>query len=103
MALEKPSSGLSNLVWALRKGGGVVLYPGYIGSHMVVTSSLPQLCLGFLRFGFVAIYLTEPLVRGFTTAAAVLVFISQLKYLLGIKTSRFSGPLSVVYVSNCTY
>ncbi|KAM4901090.1 prestin [Sylvia borin] len=60
-------------------------------------SGLIQLCLGFLRFGFVATYLTEPLVRGFTTAAAVHVFVSQLKYLLGIKTSRYSGPLSVVY------
>ncbi|KFQ23089.1 Prestin, partial [Mesitornis unicolor] len=59
-------------------------------------SGIIQLCLGFLRFGFVAIYLTEPLVRGFTTAAAVHVFTSQLKYLLGIKTSRYSGPLSVV-------
>ncbi|KAI1888514.1 hypothetical protein AGOR_G00185950 [Albula goreensis] len=56
-----------------------------------------QLFLGLLRFGFVAIYLTEPLVRGFTTAAAVHVFISQLKYLLGIKTTRFSGPLSAIY------
>ncbi|XP_027743974.1 prestin isoform X3 [Empidonax traillii] len=60
-------------------------------------SGIIQLCLGFLRFGFVAIYLTEPLVRGFTTAAAVHVFTSQLKYFLGIKTSRYSGPLSVVY------
>ncbi|XP_015208044.1 prestin isoform X2 [Lepisosteus oculatus] len=56
-----------------------------------------QICFGLLRFGFVAIYLTEPLVRGFTTAAAVHVFVSQLKYLLGIKTRRFSGSLSVVY------
>ncbi|EMP32109.1 Prestin [Chelonia mydas] len=54
-------------------------------------------CTGLLRFGFVAIYLTEPLVRGFTTAAAVHVFTSQLKYLLGIKTKRYSGALSVVY------
>ncbi|XP_010885587.2 prestin [Esox lucius] len=58
---------------------------------------LIQLVLGLLRFGFVAIYLTEPLVRGFTTAAAIHVFISQFKYLLGIKTDRFSGPLSVLY------
>ncbi|KAK7896867.1 hypothetical protein WMY93_022192 [Mugilogobius chulae] len=56
-----------------------------------------QIILGLLRFGFVAIYLSEPLVRGFTTAAAVHVVVSQLKYLLGIKTSRFSGFLSVVY------
>lgn len=55
--------------------------------------------LGLLRFGFVAIYLTEPLVRGFTTAAAVHVVVSQLKYLLGVKTKRFSGPLSVLFVS----
>uniref|UniRef100_A0A4W4F9C5 STAS domain-containing protein n=1 Tax=Electrophorus electricus TaxID=8005 RepID=A0A4W4F9C5_ELEEL len=57
---------------------------------------LIQLVLGILRFGFVAIYLSEPLVRGFTTAASVHVFASQLKYLFGIKTGRFSGPLSVV-------
>ncbi|XP_039647587.1 prestin isoform X2 [Perca fluviatilis] len=56
-----------------------------------------QFVLGLLRFGFVAIYLTEPLVRGFTTAASVHVVISQLKYLLGVKTQRFSGPLSAIY------
>ncbi|NP_958881.1 prestin isoform X1 [Danio rerio] len=56
-----------------------------------------QFVLGLLRFGFLAIYLTEPLVRGFTTAAAVHVSVSQLKYLLGVKTARFNGPLSVVY------
>ncbi|KAL4640738.1 prestin-like [Arapaima gigas] len=58
---------------------------------------LIQLALGVLRFGFVTIYLTEPLVRGFTTAASVHVFTSQLKYLLGVKTPRFRGPLSVLY------
>uniref|UniRef100_A0AAV2IV73 SLC26A/SulP transporter domain-containing protein n=1 Tax=Knipowitschia caucasica TaxID=637954 RepID=A0AAV2IV73_KNICA len=56
-----------------------------------------QILLGLLRFGFVAIYLSEPLVRGFTTAAAVHVVVSQLKYLLGVKTCRFSGVLSVIY------
>uniref|UniRef100_A0A3B4UYR4 Solute carrier family 26 member 5 n=1 Tax=Seriola dumerili TaxID=41447 RepID=A0A3B4UYR4_SERDU len=58
-----------------------------------------QIIFGLLRFGFVAIYLTEPLVRGFTTAASVHVVVSQLKYLLGVKTQRFSGPLSAIYVS----
>ncbi|CAF93401.1 unnamed protein product, partial [Tetraodon nigroviridis] len=51
------------------------------------------------RFGFVAIYLTEPLIRGFTTAASVHVCVSQLKYLLGVRTRRFSGPMSVIYAS----
>ncbi|XP_065511686.1 prestin isoform X1 [Caloenas nicobarica] len=66
-------------------------------------SGIIQLCLGLLRFGFVAIYLTEPLVRGFTTAAAIHVFTSQLKYLLGVKTKRYSGPLSVVYEINLRF
>ncbi|XP_073724658.1 prestin [Misgurnus anguillicaudatus] len=56
-----------------------------------------QFVLGMLRFGFLAIYLTEPLVRGFTTAAAVHVSVSQLKYLLGVQTNRFNGPLSVLH------
>ncbi|XP_042323190.1 prestin isoform X3 [Sceloporus undulatus] len=64
---------------------------------VTLLSGIIQLCLGLLRFGFVAIYLTEPLVRGFTTAAAVHVFTSQLKYLFGVKTKRFSGPLSFLY------
>ncbi|XP_026532999.1 prestin [Notechis scutatus] len=64
---------------------------------VTLLSGIIQLCLGLLRFGFVAIYLTEPLVRGFTTAAAVHVFTSQMKYLLGINIKRFSGPLSVLY------
>lgn len=70
-------------------------------SSFVVSFAVLQFVFGILRFGFVAIYLTEPLVRGFTTAAAVHVVVSQLKYLLGVKTQRFSGPLSVIYVSFC--
>uniref|UniRef100_A0A669BK88 Solute carrier family 26 member 5 n=1 Tax=Oreochromis niloticus TaxID=8128 RepID=A0A669BK88_ORENI len=54
-------------------------------------------CFCLLRFGFVAIYLTEPLVRGFTTAASMHVVISQLKYLLGVETQRYSGFLSAIY------
>ncbi|XP_038597097.1 prestin isoform X1 [Tachyglossus aculeatus] len=68
-----------------------------VAMSVTLLSGIIQFFLGVLRFGFVAIYLTEPLVRGFTTAAAVHVFTSQLKYLLGVKTKRHSGPLSVVY------
>lgn len=60
-------------------------------------SGIVQLCLGLLHFGFVIVYLSKPLVRGFTTAAATHVFVSQLKYFLGIKTKRYSGALSVIY------
>ncbi|XP_039616941.1 prestin isoform X1 [Polypterus senegalus] len=68
-----------------------------IAAGVTLLAGLIQFCLGLLRFGFVAIYLTEPLVRGFTTAASMHVLLSQLKYLFGIKTSRFSGPFSAIY------
>lgn len=59
-----------------------------------------QIILGVVRFGFVVTYLSEPLVRGYTTGSAVHVCISQLKYLFGISPGRFTGPLSLIYVSN---
>lgn len=71
----------------------------FLISCFLVSFPFFQFVLGLLRFGFVAIYLTEPLVRGFTTAASLHVVVSQLKYLLGMKTQRFSGPFSVIYVS----
>lgn len=55
--------------------------------------------LGLVHFGFVVTYLSEPLVRSYTTAASVQVLVSQLKYVFGIKLTTYSGPLSVIYVS----
>lgn len=55
--------------------------------------------LGLVHFGFVVTYLSEPLVRSYTTAASVQVLVSQLKYVFGIKLNSHSGPLSVIYVS----
>nr|XP_019600126.1 PREDICTED: prestin isoform X2 [Rhinolophus sinicus] len=68
-----------------------------VAMSVTLLAGIIQFCLGVCRFGFVAIYLTEPLVRGFTTAAAVHVFTSMLKYLFGVKTKRYSGIFSVVY------
>lgn len=55
--------------------------------------------MGLVRFGFVVTYLSEPLVRSYTTAASVQVFISQLKYVFGLQLRSRSGPLSLIYVS----
>ncbi|XDV45579.1 hypothetical protein PO909_013658 [Leuciscus waleckii] len=56
-----------------------------------------QVLLGLVRFGFVVTYLSEPLVRGYTTGAATHVIISQLKYMLGVSPRRFTGPLQLLY------
>ncbi|XP_053318112.1 chloride anion exchanger-like [Spea bombifrons] len=71
--------------------------------RIVVAASLTflvgiiQLALGLLRIGFIVIYLSEPLINGFTTAAAIEVVVSQLKYVFGISIPSFSGPLAMFY------
>lgn len=60
----------------------------------------PQVALGLVHFGFIVTYLSEPLVRGYTTAASVQVLVSQLKYVFGLTLSSRSGPLSLIYVSD---
>lgn len=52
-----------------------------------------------VKFGFVGTYLSEPLVRAYTTAAAGHAVVAQLKYIFGVSPTRFNGPLSLVYVS----
>lgn len=58
-----------------------------------------QLAMGVLQVGFIVVYLSDTLVSGFTTAAAVHILVSQLKFVLGLEVPGISGPLSVIYVS----
>ncbi|MCB9082005.1 MAG: solute carrier family 26 protein [Lewinellaceae bacterium] len=44
-----------------------------------------QLLLGVFRLGFLVNFLSHPVISGFTSAAALIIGISQLKHLLGIK------------------
>ena len=45
---------------------------------------LLQLAMGFLKMGFLANFLSRPVVSGFTSAAALVIGVSQLKYVLGL-------------------
>lgn len=64
------------------------------------TSALsPQLLLGVLQIGFVVIYLSESLISGFTTAAAIHVLVSQLKFMLQLTVPAHSDPFSLFKVS----
>lgn len=58
-----------------------------------------QLGMGVLQVGFVVMYLSDNLVSGFTTAAAIHILVSQLKFVLGLQVPGFSGPLAIIYVS----
>ncbi|XP_037122301.1 solute carrier family 26 member 6-like isoform X2 [Syngnathus acus] len=72
-------------------------YRVQIASSLTVLAGLFQILLGVVRFGFVVTYLSEPLVRGYTTGSACHVLCSQLKYLFGVTPARFSGPFSLIY------
>ncbi|KAM6169247.1 solute carrier family 26 member 6 [Rhynchocyon petersi] len=68
-----------------------------VASTLSVLVGLFQVGLGLVHFGFVVTYLSEPLVRSYTTAASVQVFVSQLKYVFGLQLKSYSGPLSLIY------
>ncbi|MEM9823537.1 MAG: SulP family inorganic anion transporter, partial [Bacteroidota bacterium] len=50
-----------------------------------------QLLLGLGRLGFWMRFLSQPVVLGFTSAAAIIIGTSQLKYLFGFDIPRFSS------------
>ncbi|KAJ0036511.1 hypothetical protein NQD34_005188 [Periophthalmus magnuspinnatus] len=68
-----------------------------VAAAVTFMSGIFQVLLGLVQFGFVVTYLSEPLVRGYTTGAAIHVIVSQLKYTFGINPTRFSGPLALIY------
>ncbi|KAL3978315.1 hypothetical protein ACER0C_019377 [Sarotherodon galilaeus] len=72
-------------------------YRVQVAAATTVLGGLIQVLLGVVKFGFVGTYLSEPLVRAYTTAAAAHAVVAQLKYILGVSPTRFSGPLSLVY------
>ena len=56
-----------------------------------------QLLFGIMQMGFISVYLSEQLVSGFTTAASLYVFTSQLPFLFGVHLPHRSGPLALLY------
>lgn len=54
--------------------------------------------LGWLRLGSIATYVSHPVMVGFCSAGEILIAISQLKYMLGIKVSKAAA---VTLVSAC--
>ncbi|KAG8439914.1 hypothetical protein GDO86_005906 [Hymenochirus boettgeri] len=64
---------------------------------LCVLIGIIQLGLGILQIGFIIRYLAEPLVGGFTWAAAFQVFVSQVKQLLNVPGKNYNGVFSIIY------
>ncbi len=64
--------------------------PEYIGLVLALAFlvGVLQLALGVFRLGFMVNFLSHPVISGFTSAAAIVIALSQLKHLLGIPMPR---------------
>ncbi|NAY91376.1 sulfate permease [Muricauda sp. JGD-17] len=70
----------------------------YISVVLFLTSLIGglQLLLGFLKMGFFINFLSKPVISGFTSAAAILIGLGQLKYILGIEIVQSSKIYELV-------
>ncbi len=74
--------------------GVAAMVPGSAAEALSLTILLAlmvgviQIVLGLLRFGFVVNLLSRPVTTGFTSAAALIIGMSQLKHLLGVDLER---------------
>ncbi|XP_055016012.1 chloride anion exchanger-like [Boleophthalmus pectinirostris] len=67
-----------------------------VASSISFLAGIMQLAMGIFQVGFVVMYLSDTLVSGFTTAAAVHILVSQLKFVLGLTVPGISGPLALI-------
>ncbi len=61
--------------------------PEYLGAAIALAflSGLMLLTMGFLRLGFMASFLSHPVISGFITASGLLIAASQVRHILGIR------------------
>jgi len=57
-----------------------------------------QLLMGIFRLGFLTNFISHPVVSGFTSAAAIIILVSQLKSLLGIDAPRSEGLIETIHL-----
>ncbi|MDF1601592.1 sulfate permease [Mesorhizobium sp. YIM 152430] len=72
--------------------------PAYLAAAMLLAflSGAMLIAMGLFRLGFVANFLSHPVISGFITASGLLIAAGQLKYLLGIPASGHTLPQIVM-------
>ena len=56
-----------------------------------------QVAFGALRLGFLVNFLSKPVISGFTSAAALIIGLNQLKHILGIDIARNNNIFRIIY------
>ncbi|MDB2702444.1 sulfate permease [Flavobacteriaceae bacterium] len=68
-----------------------------LASFLALFMGAIQLVLGGLKLGFLVNFLSKPVISGFTSAAAIIIALSQLNHLLGIDIPR-SNKLHTLFI-----
>jgi len=68
-----------------------------IVAMLTLMAGLMQFILGVARLGFLVQFLSKPVLLGFTSAAAIIIGLSQLKYFLGLHYSQSQFIQDIVY------
>ncbi len=68
--------------------------PEYLGAAIALAflSGLMLLAMGVMRLGFIASFLSHPVISGFISASGILIAASQIKHLLGVSASGKTLP-----------
>lgn len=77
-------------VGALVKAGGPFQPSDFLALSVLLALivGVMQLAMGLIRLGFLVNFLSHPVISGFTSAAALIIGLSQLKHLLGVEIQR---------------
>ncbi|XP_030372012.1 solute carrier family 26 member 10 [Scaptodrosophila lebanonensis] len=76
---------------------GDAITPVEVVTALALTVGIVHLLMALFRLGTLASLLSDPLVNGFTTAAACHVVTAQLKDVLGITVPRYKGAFKIIY------
>ncbi|SLN27519.1 SulP family inorganic anion transporter [Oceanibacterium hippocampi] len=73
-------------------GGAAAALPGPVLALLLAAmSGTILLAMGLFRLGFLTNFLSHPVISGFTSAAAIIIIVSQLKQLLGLDVPKSHG------------
>lgn len=97
--LLAPSVGINGTLGGAAEAVKVaeIITPVEVATALAFCTGLLHLAMGFFRLGTLSALLSDPLVNGFTTGAAVHVAVSQLKDLLGVQVPRYKGAFKIVF------
>ncbi|MBN1852037.1 MAG: sulfate permease [Pirellulales bacterium] len=72
--------------------------PKYINAVLVLGAMVGaiQVAMGLMRLGFIVHYLSHAVISGLTSAAAILIGLSQLKHLLGISLTPHHSAIGIL-------